>query len=230
MRNTPFIALLFVVCMLAVAAGCTSQQGSKTVVTPAVTIAVPDNDASQKAFLSMPQAPLNETETTDILYLQEAEKFDHDLNTALYGMHSDIPVFLHIANASGVYMAIDNVILQRYGIPSPENEAAGVFTNQKLQQMYTADINSGYASATTALTSSATFEDMHIADLQGAMGRTDNSDLQFIYRQQLASARNNLRLLNQWITAYGGTYTPTYITQASYNEIISTPMEQIPVQ
>jgi len=64
---------------------------------------------------------------------------------------------------------------------------------------------------------------MHIADLTAAIGQTDNSDVQFIYRQQLASSRNNLRALNQWITAYSGTYTPTYITQSSYNEIINSP-------
>ncbi|MDD1693095.1 MAG: DUF2202 domain-containing protein [Methanoregula sp.] len=222
------IVLMFVICMLAVAAGCTSQQGSKTVVTPTVTIAVPDSNDTQKTFLAMPQAPLNETETADILYLQEAEKYDRDLNNALYGMHNDLTVFRHIATAAQAYMVADDVILQRYGIPSPEKEA-GVFTNQKLQQMYNAAMNSGL-DPMAALTSSATFEDMHIADLQGAIGRTDNTDVQFIYRQQMASARNNLRALNQWITAYGGTYTPTYITQASYNEITSTPMEQIPVQ
>ncbi|MFA4849013.1 MAG: DUF2202 domain-containing protein [Methanoregula sp.] len=223
------ITLMFVVCMLAFTAGC-SQPAAKTVVTPTVTIAVPDSGATQKAFNAIPQAPLNASETADILYLQEAEKFDRDLNNALYGMHNDLPVFLHIANAAQVYMVADNVILQRYGIPNPEKDAVGSFTNPVLQQMYNTDINSGLSSAIDALKYSTTFEDMHIADLQAAIGRTDNNDLQFIYRQELASSRNNLRALNQWITAYGGTYTPTYITKSYYNEIISTPAEQVPVK
>jgi hypothetical protein len=229
MSKSLSIVLIFIVCILAFAAGC-SQPAGKTVVTPTVTIAVPDSDATQKAFNAIPQAPLNASETEDILYLQEAEKFDRDLNNALYGMHNDLPVFLQIANAAQVYMIADNIILQRYGIPTPEKDAAGSFTNPTLQHMYNADINTGLSSATDALTYSATFEEMHIADLQGAIGRTDNSDLQFIYQQELASSRNNLRALIPWITAYGGTYTPTYITQSYYNEIISTSAEQVPVK
>ena len=229
MSKSLSIALMFVVCMLVFAAGC-SQPAGKTVVTPTVTIAVPNSSATQDAFNAIPRAPLNASETSDILYLQEAEKFERDLNNALYGMHNDLPVFLQIANSAQVYMVADNVILQRYGIPNPEKDAAGSFTNPTLQQMYNADINSGQSSAMDALKYSATFEDLHIADLQSAIGRTDNSDLQFIYRQELASSRNNLRALNQWITAYGGTYTPTYITKSYYNEIISTPAEQVPVK
>ena len=223
------ITPLFVVCMLAFTAGC-NQPAVKTIVTPAVTIAVPDSSATQKTFNTIPQAPLNASETADILYLQEAEKFDRDLNNVLYGMHNDLPVFLQIANAAQVYMVADNVLLLRYGIPNPEKDAVGSFTNPVLQQMYNADINSGRSSATDALTYSATFEDMHIADLQAAIGRTDNNDLQLIYLQELASSRNNLRAFNPWITAYGGTYTPTYITKSYYNEIISTPAEPIPVK
>ncbi|MDD4137329.1 MAG: DUF2202 domain-containing protein [Methanoregula sp.] len=231
MRTSRILGLLFVVCIAMAAAGCTSAQSTtQRIVTPTVTLAVPGGDASQKAFLAIPPASLNVSETEDILYLQEAEKLTHDLNAALYGMHNDLPVFRHIANASQVFMVADNVILQRYQIASPENATAGMFTNPVFQQIYNADINTGLSSSTDALKYSMKNEDMHIADLTAAIGRTDNSDLQFIYKQQLASSRNNIRALNQWITAYSGTYVPTYITQSSYNEIISSPMESLPVQ
>lgn len=228
MPRSLVIGILFVVCLFVIAAGCTSQQAGKTVVTPTVTIAIPDGNATQKTYLSLEKAPLNDTETADIIYLQEAEKLEFDLNTALAAQHPDVPVFLNIANASKIYMTADNVILDRYGIANPENKDPGVFTNQKLQQMYTTGVNNGLISVTQALSTSATFEDMHIADLESAITRTDNKDVAFIYRQELAASRNNLRALVQWITAYGGTYTPTYISQDYYNQIISTPMEQIP--
>ena len=230
MSKSFFMGVLLLICIFAAAAGCTGQQGAKTVVTPTVTIALPDSDATQKTFTALPKATLNASETSDIIYLQEAEKLDQDLNAALYGMHNDLPVFLHIANAAKISMTADNVILQRYQIPNPENEASGKFTNPTLQQIYTNGVNSGLSSAVDALKSSAKFEDMHIADLSGAIARTDNIDLQLIYRQQLALSRNNLRALSQWMSAFGATYTPTYITLDSYNQIISSPMEQIPVQ
>jgi len=230
MSRSLVIGILFVVGLLVVAAGCTSQQATKTVVTPTVTIALPDSNATQKTYLSLEKAPLNDTETADIIYLQEAGKLEYDLNTALATQHPDTTVFRNIANASKIYMTADNVILTRYGITNPEHNEPGVFTNQKLQKVYTTGVNNGLISVTQALITSATFEDMHIADLEAAIKRTDNNDLIFIYQQELAASRNNIRALSQWITAYGGTYTPTYISQDYYNQIISTPLEQIPLK
>jgi hypothetical protein len=229
MRIIHVIGILILLGVLAAAAGCTGQKTS-TIVTPTVTIATADGSATQKTFSMIPQAPLNASETTDIVFLQEAEKLSHDLNVKLYGLHTDVPVFLHIANSSQVLQTADNVILVRYNIPNPENEAAGVFTNAALQQMYTTGVNAGLSSAADALKSSAAVEDMHIADLTAAIQRTDNADVIFVYKQELAASRNNLRALSQWISAYGQTYVPQYITPASYAAIITSPMESLPVQ
>jgi len=229
MRIIPVTGILIIVCMLA-AAGCTGLKSSTTVVAPAVTIVPADAAAEENTFRAIPQAPLNASETADILYLQEAEKLSHDLNVKLYSRHADMPVFLHIANVSQVFVVADNVILGRYNIPNPENAVAGVFSNPALQNMYTSGVNAGDSSVVAALTSSANVEEMHIADLAGAIGRTDNADLIFMYRQEQATSRNNLRALSQWISAYGQTYTPKYITPASFAAIVSAPMESLPVQ
>jgi len=229
MSRSLFIGILFVVVVLIAAAGCTGQQ-SKAVVAPSVTIAVPDGDATQKTFTSLPQSPLNESERADVIYLQEEEKLVHDLNAAFAAQHSGVPVFLNIANASKVYMTADNVILQRYNITNPEKDGSGVFGNQKFQQMYNAGVNNGSLSVMNALTASALLEDLHIADLDAAIGRTDNTDVIFIYRQELTASRNNLRVLSQWIAAYGGTYAPTFISQSYYNNLVSTPAEPVPAR
>ncbi|MDD1702071.1 MAG: DUF2202 domain-containing protein [Methanoregula sp.] len=228
MQKSWFIGILVVVCLFIVVAGCTSQQAGKTVVAPTVTLASPDGNVTQATFFSLEKAPLNDTETADILFLQEEEKLEYDLNSALAAQHLAVPVFLSIANVSGTFMVADNVILDRYGIADPESKDPGVFTSQKLQQIYTTGVNNGLASVSQALSSSAAVEDMHIADLESAMKRTDNNDLIFIYEQECAASRNNLRALSQWIAAYGGTYSPTYISQDYYNQIISTPVEQLP--
>ena len=243
MSRSLFIGVLFVVCILVAVTGCTSQPAAKpaatpvgtpvtgpVVVTPVATNAVYDPAAAQKTFLSLPQMPLNASETADILELQEAEKFICDLNAILATQHKDVPVFMSISNGSKVFMAADNVILQRYGIANPENALPGVFTNVKIQRAYNAGVNAGSMGVKDALLASATAEDMHIADLEAAIGRTDNLDLQFMYRQELAFARNNLRSLSQWITSYGGVFTPTYISVDYYNSLTNSPVEQIPVK
>ena len=230
MRITPFIGILILVCVFAAAAGCTTTPQTTTIVTPATTVAAADTTDMETTFLAIPQAPLNASETEDVLFLQEAEKLSHDLNVRLYGLHNDQPVFLQIANSSQILVMADNVILTRYGLANPENAAPGVFTNPALQNMYTNGVNAGLSSSADALKSSAAVEDMHIADLSNAMVRTDNIDLLYMYRQELACSRNNLRSLSERISAFGQTYTPRYITPASYAEIIGAPMEQLPVQ
>jgi len=228
MSRSSFLWILLFVCIFAAAAGCTSQQGT-TPATPAAPVATPAASASDSAFNALPKADLNATETADILLLQEEAKFAYDLNTALYGMHTDLPVLMNISDSAKTAMKVDDVILVRYNITDPESQKAGVFTNQALQQMYNNDLNTGLSSATDALKMSAQFTDMNIADLSAAIGRTDNQDLIYIYNQQLALARNDMRLLSQSLAGYGVVYSPQYITPESYAQIIASPMETIPV-
>jgi hypothetical protein len=230
MSKLLYSGILLTLCLI-LTAGCVSQppkQTTQALVTPSVTVAVPDVNATQQTFLAIPQAPLNDTERQDILYLQESEKLEHDLYAKFAQQFSSVPVFANLEQASGAYTKADDVILQRYGITSPEQAALGKFMNQKLQNLYTTWANDGSMSAISALKAAATSEDMHIADLNAAIGRTDNNDVIFIYRQELAFSRNNLRALSQWITSFGATYTPTYITPAYYNSLINSPTEPIP--
>jgi hypothetical protein len=230
MARSLFIGILFVVCVLVVAAGCIGQPASKVVITPTVTIPVPDGNATQKTFIALSKAPLNDTEWADIIKLQEDQKYITDLNTILATQHPEIPVFKNIANASQVYQAADNVILQRYGIPSPEKDAAGMFSSKELQLVIDNDVNTGSNSVRDALFVSARAEDMHIADLEAAISRTDNPDILFIDRQELVSSRNNLRTISQWTTAYKGSYYPTFVTVDYYKSLINSPVEQVPLK
>jgi len=227
MPRSLFIGILLLVCLLAAAAGCTGQPAGRVVVTPAETIPVPDNNATAKTFIAISQAPLNETEKADILRLQEDQKYITDLNAILATQHPEITVFSNISRASAAYQASDNVILQRYGIASPEKAAAGEFSSGKLQAVTDNDINTGSNSVRDALLVSARAEELHIVDLESAIGRTDNPDLRFIYRQELVSARNNLRTLSEWITVYKTVFYPAYITVDYYKNLTSTPYEQV---
>jgi len=232
MQKLVYFGVMIAVCVLLAAAGCVSQtnpQPVQTVVTPSVTIVIPEGNTTQTTFLSIPQAPLSDAEKQDITFLQESEKLEHDLYAKFAQQYTSVPVFGSLARAAGVYMTADNVILQRYNITNPELAVPGKFTNTKLQNLYDTYANAGSTSVLGALTAAATSEDMHIADLNAAISRTDNDDLKFIYRQELAFSRNNLRALSQWITAFAGTYTPTYLTKDYYNALISSPMEPVPL-
>ena len=227
MSRSFLIGTILLVCLLVAAAGCTGQQAAAPA-TPAAPVATPL--ASDSGFNALPKAELNATETADILLLQEEAKFAYDLNAALYGMHTTLPLLLNISDSAKIAMKVDDVILVRYNIPDPESQKAGVFTNQALQQMYNNDLNTGLSSAADALKMSAQAADMNAADLTAAIGRTDNQDLVYIYNQQLALARNDLRQLSQALAGYGVVYVPKYITPESYALIIGSPMETVPAK
>jgi hypothetical protein len=227
MPRLPFIGILLVVCILAASAGCTGLPAGRTVVTPAETIPVPDSNATAKTFGALSQAPLNGTEQADILRLQEDQKYITDLNAILATQHPEITVFLNISRASGAYQASDNVILQRYGIASPEKNATAEFSSEKLQAVTDNDINTASNSVRDALLVSARAEELHIVDLESAISRTDNPDLRLIYRQELVSSRNNLRTLSEWIAAYRTAFYPAYITVDYYRNLTGSPYEQI---
>jgi hypothetical protein len=232
------ILLTLVVITLAISAGCSSSKGpvqssqtqATTVTTPSVIITIPDENTIRLHFLSLKKAPLNETETADIIYLQEAEKVQRDIYLFFTQRFQTIPLFNQMAQAANRSMSVDNVILERYGIPNPELQAWGTFTNKKLQVIYDKVTGEG-SSPVNALKASATSEDLHIADLNAALGRTDNDDLKFIYNQQLVLSRNNLRGIIPWIAAFepSYTYSPTYITPNYYTSIITSPMETITI-
>ena len=76
--------------------------------------------------------------------------------------------------------------------------------------------------------SAATSEEIHIAELTTALGRADNADLRYIYNQELALSRNNLRTIVPQLAAFGTSYVLQYLTQDEFNAIVSGPMETVP--
>ena len=237
MPKSLYLGILLLVCTVVATTGCVSQApsapstGVTPVATPNVVITSPDEYAIRMHFLSLTKASLDETETADINYLQEAEKVQRDIYAFFTQKFQTIPLFSQMAQEANASMTADDVILERYGLPNPELQAPGAFNNKKLQVLYNTVTGEG-SSAVNALKASATSEDLHIADLTAAIGRTDNDDLKFIYNEQLLLSRNNMRGIIQWIAAFEPSYqySPTYITRDYYNGIINSPMDPITIR
>ena len=231
MTKIPYFLISVFVCTMVAISGCTSLPAApvtptSTMVTITTTI-TPVPTATLVSFDTIPESNMTASEREDALYLQEAEKAERDINEELADQRQTVTVFRSIADIVTVAMTADNVILERYNLPNPEKQAVGKFTSPKLQRMYDDAVSAGSLSVTGAITASMKYDDLHIADLMSAIGRTDNDDLKFIYEQELALSRNNMRLLHDTLKEYGGTYVPTYITPAYYNEIITTPAEPV---
>jgi hypothetical protein len=53
----------------------------------------------------------------------------------------------------------------------------------------------------------------------------DNQDITYVYENLAKGSRNHLRSYYRNILNAGGTYIPQFISQAEFDEIISSPME-----
>ena len=184
-----------------------------------------ENGGSQ-AVVDLPLQEIDETERADLLFLREEEKLARDVYLALKEEWG-LKVFRNIARSEQIHMNAVLTLLTKYDIEDPVGEAEpGEFTNPDLQDLYDDLLAQGLLSRDDAVIVGATIEDMDIHDLQQMLGRTDNTDLKIVYQNLMKGSRNHLRAFHRQLVKYDLSYTPQYITQAEYDEIVSTPKER----
>ena len=172
----------------------------------------------------MPTSTLTSQQIDDLLWTREEEKLGHDVYAALYDKWQ-LPIFANIASAEQTHTDAIAQLLERYNLDDPaDGEPAGLFTTPDLQKAYDEFVAQGNQSLVAALTVGATVEEMDIFDLQ--QRATDVPDVALVYAIAQMASRNHLRLFVADLVQRGATYTPTYISQDEYNEIISSPLER----
>lgn len=181
----------------------------------------------QTAIANLPVGTLSTDEKEGLLFMREEEKLAHDVYVTL-GDKWSLPVFQNIPNSEQTHTEAVKLLLDRYDIADPaDGKAVGVFTNQTLQQLYDQLVAKGNQSLADALTVGATVEDLDIADLQTRLAQTDKTDIQLVYENLMKGSRNHLRAFTQTLTTQTGeTYEPQYLTQATFDAIVNTPMER----
>jgi|WetSurMetagenome_2_1015567.scaffolds.fasta_scaffold64252_2 hypothetical protein len=131
-------------------------------------------------------------EREDLLFMREEEKVARDIYIMMYQRWGS-RVFDNISKSEGTHMAAILTLLNRYGISDPvgANEV-GVFTNEHLQEMYTQLLARGNESLAEAIQVGISIEVTDIVDLEMAIDRADNRDLDRVYSNLLAGSQNHL--------------------------------------
>jgi len=213
--------------VLVMCTGCTTDQQQNTT-RPAGTLGdesyatVLDAETLDVRLDEYPVDALSAAEVSDLLYMQEEEKLARDV----YGVFSetwDIPVFKNIGKAEQTHMDSVTVLIERYGLESPsETAAAGVFAHPELQALYDDLVKTGIQSPEDALRAAILVEETDIVDLRDAMSRTDNRDIRYVYENLMRGSENHLRAFVRTLEQQGESYAPVVLTQADYDEIVST--------
>lgn len=167
-----------------------------------------------------PSALLSEQEKATLRFMREEEKLAHDVYTHLGGLY-DLQIFDNISASEQKHVDFVLDLMADYGLEDTGTDEPGIFTIPELQQLYETLIAQGEQSLLDALIVGATIEDVDIRDLQEAIFETEKADLISLYELLQCGSRNHLRGFTNHIEQQGGAYTPQYISQELFEEIIN---------
>lgn len=180
--------------------------------------------APEEQVAMIPTRTLTAEEVAGLLWMREEEKLARDVYLALADVW-DAQVFSNIARSEQAHMDQMETLLDTYGLQDPAaGNPAGVFTDPAIQALYDELLASGRTSLVEALKVGATIEDLDIVDLQKRA--TDTPDIAQVYANLEMGSRNHLRAFITNLERQGATYTPSYLSQADFDEIVSSPRER----
>ncbi len=185
------------------------------------------SDSSDFGSLSDKSAlvSLTSDDSTMLLQMREEEKLARDVYDTLYVKYG-LKVFDNISSAEQRHMDAVKMLLDTLGLSDPALSEPGVFTNPALQELYNALISQGAVSLVEALKVGATIEDLDIYDLEKFMEETNNQLILETFQSLTCGSRNHMRAFNSQLVSQEVHYTPVYISQEEFDDIINSTSER----
>ena len=179
------------------------------------------NDETRNIGTIIPS--INTDEKSNLLFMYEEEKMARDTYFYLY-QKWQLVEFANIQKSEQSHMnAVENLLI-KYKIDYPKL-AVGQFQNQDLQNLYNQLILQGNNSAIEALKVGATIEEVDINDLKNLSKTTTNTLILKVYSNLMCGSRNHLRAFSSALKLQNVIYVPPFISQADYDAIIHSPIE-----
>ena len=172
------------------------------------------------------QGPLSSAERDGITYTREEEKLARDTYAALGATD---PVFANIGASEQTHMDAVGTLLARYGVEDPAaGKAAGRFESPVLQSLYDSLVAKGSGGAVVAFEVGVEIEELDIRDIERLKQSSAHTDLDKVFDNLTRGSRNHLRTFYAKLLAAGGSYAPKYLDAATFQGIVSSPMETGP--
>ncbi len=179
-----------------------------------------ENESNSQQNLST----LTQEDRDGLLFMLEEEKLARDTYSYMYSLWG-VNQFSNIKNSEQSHMdaianELDNFNIAYTILPE------GQFSYPELQNFYDQFVIDGQISKLNALSIGATIEDLDIVDLEEYILETTNTSIIGIYESLKCGSRNHLRSYVSAIISNGGTYTPQFLSQSEFDEIIEGSHEQ----
>ena len=169
--------------------------------------------------------PLSALEVEALLFMREEEKLARDVYLNLLEKW-DSHVFDNISGSEQKHMDYIACLLKKYELEDPaDGNDEGEFENETLAQLYQELIEAGNESLEGAYTVGATIEDLDIYDLMNQISIADNADIKAVFEELTRGSRNHMRAFVRNLDKLEVTYTPQYIEEELFNEIIESSKE-----
>jgi hypothetical protein len=172
--------------------------------------------------------PVTASEADALRLMREEEKLAHDVYVALEARWH-LVTFSNIASSEQRHMDAVANLLVAHGIEDPAaGNAAGVFTDPRLQTLHDELVAKGSGSLDDALIVGATIEDLDLFDLARLTAQTTRADVLAVWATLSKGSRNHLRSFESQLAARGVTYTAQFLDAATYQAIVGSEMERGP--
>ncbi|NCA99123.1 MAG: DUF2202 domain-containing protein [Clostridia bacterium] len=136
--------------------------------------------ANPIAVFAAPAEPLDESETSRLLFIREEEKLARDVYLTLAESY-DTQIFDNISASEQNHMDAILKLLNRYGLADPALQGIGEFSVLEISDLYTSLIERGVISEAEAFLVGGYIEEFDILDLWHAMEETDEAQLDKVY-------------------------------------------------
>ncbi len=184
------------------------------------------NQNLQDLIYSLPYEDLSDAEIGALSFMREEEKLARDVYLDMYDIWGT-QIFVNIADSEQTHTDAVLSLIQKYNLADPAEESLrGEFSDATLQGLYDLLHAQGSASLIDALIVGATIEDLDIYDLHEQLAVVDNQDVTVVFESLQKGSRNHLRAFYASLDDMNITYTPFYISQQEYDEIVNSPMER----
>src|SRR4030042_403984 len=168
---------------------------------------------------------LTDTELEMLLKMKDEEKLARDVYYVLYEKWGS-QIFSNISGAEERHLNAVVILLKYYGASDTLISDRGIFASTEVTELYSELIAEGSVSIEEALKVGALIEEMDIKDLTECLENTSNQNIIIVFENLLKGSRNHLRAFNRQLVNLGITYISQYIDQATFDQIVNSPMEQ----
>ena len=182
---------------------------------------------STPATLSRAYTAATADEAADMQFMREEEKLARDVYLTLYDAWG-LSTFTNIAASEQSHMNAMLRLLEKYRLSDPAaGNLVGEFTDLRLQALYDALIARGLLSTVDGVLVGGLIEEVDMNDIQAAIDRSTQADIDAVYANLMCGSRNHLRAFAGVFESLTGTaYLAQLLDSAVVSAILAAPMER----